>query len=285
MQLDMVVESIARVISNRPLNTLSLFLSTAFPSATGGVFSHSPTTPLPEALTITFNPNLKRIKEDVHYVYIRVQKNPLTTEERDNVREKYPGNGSITLQLLVKINTTSDSRGVYSLLSKAVIQRNEIGQQKYIEFSKITEDLVTDAAPTISAKSPKDIETRLIISGDCYNRISPDDLGFNENSTSFIMVFAKSDDSEEAILRAGFAELAAEASAVRNKRNTDTTFEDSSTDDRVVSRQNSTNSTEQHPEAYNASTAHIRSCRRYSHQVKPCCTIQTSIFPHTVYCR
>ena len=201
----------------------------------------------------------------MRYVYIRIQKNPLSAMETDYVKNQCPGNSPIPLQLLVKINTTSDSQGVYSLLSKAVIRRNEIGQQKQIEFSKITEDLVADAHAT-SAKSPRNIETRLIIGGDCYNHISPDQLGFNANSTSFIMVFAKSDDSEEAILRAGFAELAAEASAVRYKRNVDTSESSDSTEE-TATRQNSTNATETHSEAYNSTTASFRSCRRYSHTV------------------
>ena len=259
------------------------FINTAMQTTSDGSFSHSPDMPLPESIAFKFNVSLRQMKEDIRYVYVRVPKNTLTAIERDHVKNQCPENSPITLKLLVKINTTEDSHGVYTLLSKAELRRSEIGEKRQIEFSGIREQFKDWLENQIAAPKPHDFtELRLIIGEGCYDRLTPKQLGFSTNSSAYIVMFSKSDDSDEIIIKAGLAELAAELTASRHTRSVG----DGSNhidEDLAGERINGSNTTlDSDSIAFNISRYHLYSCRRYSHTVSYCiigyCSEACSVF-------
>ena len=230
-------------------------------SSGSGVFSHSSEdTPLPASLSLTFNVSiLRRVKEDVRYAYIRVPKMSLTVDQLDEIKNLCPDGTDIPLNLLVKVNTTDSSHGVFTLLSTAVLRENEIGRKKHIEFRGITEEFRGWLKESKTTKMYAFTETRIIVGGNCYNSVTPADLGISPNASSgaYIVTFSKSDDSEEAIIKAGLSELAAEATVNRQRRNAE-------------DNQASMSGMAQDPEPslqFNASVYHLHPCTRYSHTV------------------
>ena len=191
---------------------------------TPAVFSHN-LDPLPSSLTVNYNMSMMgRTKEDIRYAYIRIPKRALTTDELLNIKSKCNVDSGVPLQLFVQVNTTNGSQDVMSLESTAKLQEHDVGQEKWVEFSDITHRFGEWLEESVSSTDFEIAHTRIIVgSGDCYNRLNPTELGFGETikGSPYIVVFAKSDDSEEAIIKAGLTELAAEATANRNKRQVD----------------------------------------------------------------
>ena len=166
--------------------------------------------------------------------------------------------------------TDTTPRNVFTLLSSAQLTLDGIGRSIQVEFSNITHQFTQWQKEDMAPTRWDVVEVRLIIGGSdsCYNTLTPEDLGFRLDTNAHIVVFAKSDDSEEALIKAGLAELAAEATASRQRRNAEDSgsMQGSDTADQTVSgRPNLTHLTN-HTE-FNASTYHLRSCRRYSHTV------------------
>lgn len=257
-----------------------IFLTPAVQSGTPGVFSHTPEeTVLPTSLSLNFNMSLmQRLKEDIRYAYIRVPKTSLTAEKQEYVKNQCNENEGIPLELLVKVNTTEDSRGVFSLLSRTVLPKHDIGQEKLIEFGDITSQFKDWLEESISSKTFEVVETRIIVgAGDCYNHINPAELGISQSTSesSFIIVYSKSDNSEDAIIKAGLAELAAEATANRQRRN----IEEHGSEGNSESTQLSDNVLQ-----FNISNYHLHPCRRYSHTVSTVIfsPALSSLFEHVV---
>ena len=242
----------------------------AVPTTSEGVFSYSPQhSSIPASLTYNFNISLRRIKEDVRYAYARIPKQPLSKKTLERVKEQC--NGPISLQLLLRVHsnqTEASSQNVFTLLSRARLQANEIGRSLQVEFSDITEQFKQwQKEESASARQGDIVEMRLIIggTGSCYNTLTPQELGFRSNTSAYVVVFSKSDDSKEALIKAGLAELAAEATASRQRRNAgEGSIEGEGTSsegqDGNVTRLNN-------HAAFNISHYHLRSCRRYSHTV------------------
>ena len=252
------------------------FVCTAVDTTTGGVYSHSPhNSVLPPSLTYSFNVSLRKIKEDIRYTYARIPKHSLSEKDLEHVKEQC--NGPISLQLLVRLhsNQSDAPHSVFTLLSSARIQENSVGRSFPVEFSEITPQFRRWQKDGEDADRQGDIvEMRLIVGGSdsCYDAVTPQDLGFRPNTSAHLVIFSKSDDSEEAIIKAGLAELAAEATASRQRRNAEreTVVNEeerpSEADlEEEVDEDNMTRLTNH--ELFNMSHYHLRSCRRYSHIV------------------
>jgi hypothetical protein len=246
------------------VNVVRGMKGSAAQSTTEAVFSHSPhQSPLPPSLSLHFNVSMRRVKEDIRYVYTRIPKQALSEKELESVKEQCTG--PVSLQLLVKINSSQvgSSLDAFSLLSTARLQPGEIGRKQQVEFSGVTEEFRQwQKEDAESTRQGDMVEMRLIIGGNgesCYDELTPQHLGFRPNTNSYIVVFSKSDDSEEAIIKAGLAELAAEATASRQRRSDETT-----TDATVTEETGSENGTR----PFNISSYHLSSCRRYSHTVR-----------------
>ena len=186
----------------------------------------------------------------------------LTVDQLEGIKNQCTDSADVPLNLLVKVNTTENSRGVFSLLSTAVLSESEIGQEKQIEFRGITEQFRDWLKETKATKMYEFTETRIIVGGSCYNSVTPADLGISPNTSSsaYIVAFSKSDDSEEAVIKAGLAELAAEATANRRRRNADDS--QASSEDNSGLQQDSETSLQ-----FNASLYHLHPCTKYSHTV------------------
>ena len=244
-----------------------LLVYTALPTTSEGIFSHAPHR-LPASLTYNFNVSLRQVKEDVRYAYARIPKHALSQKSLERVKNQC--NGPISLQLLMRVHTNETDttpRSIFTLLSSARLTLNEIGRSVQVEFSNITHQFREWQKQDTATRDI--VEVRLIIGGSdsCYNTLTPEDIGFTANASAYIVVFSKSDDSEEALIKAGLAELAAEATASRQRRNA----QDSrgGGDETTVSSRN-TNHTDVGNDTleFNVSTYHLRSCRRYSHTVR-----------------
>ena len=233
-----------------------------------GVFSHSPEEiTLPSSLALNFNMSLlRRTKEEIRYAYIHVSKKTLSVNELEYVKNQCNVDAGIQLNLYVKINTTEDSRGVFSLQGSTTLLENDIDQEKLIEFSDITSQFKEWVE-----ENSEFVETRIVVGGDCYDRLNPADLGVGQSTKdgTFIIVFSKSDDSEEAVIKAGLAELAAEATANRHKRSIHNENE------------NSDPALMEYPSSgpqFNISNYHLHPCQRYSHTVRILHITQSSSF-------
>ena len=207
----------------------------------------------------------RRVKEDVRYAYIRIPKQALPQKTIERVKEQC--SGPFSLQLLTRVHsneTDTTPRNVFTLLSSAQLTLDSISRSLQVEFSNITHQFTQWQKEDMASTRWDVVEVRLIIGGSdsCYNTLTPEDLGFRLDTNAHIVVFAKSDDSEEALIKAGLAELAAEATASRQRRNA----EDSGSDDQTVAGRSNLTHLTNHTE-FNASTYHLRSCRRYSHTV------------------
>ena len=193
-------------------------------------------------------------------MYVRVGKQSLTTEQQDHVKAQC--DGPITLTLLVSVNSSgeSDTQGVFTMLAKAVMQLEDISDEQQVEFSNITSQFNHWVKEESESVIPREmVEMRLIVSGGqhCQGTLTPEELGFTDKESAFVIVFSKSDDSEEAIIKAGLAELAAEATASRQKRN-------QGNGDVVSESADPSNGT---LDSFNITYYHNWSCRRYSHTV------------------
>lgn len=252
------------------INVVRGVKGTALSTSSEGVFSHSPHR-LPASITYHFNVSKRRVKEDVRYAYVRIPKQALPQKTIERVKEQC--SGPFSLQLLMRVHsneTDTTPRNVFTLLSSAQLTLDGIGQSIQVEFSNITHQFTQWQKEDMAPTRWDVVEVRLIIGGSdsCYNTLTPEDLGFRLDTNAHIVVFAKSDDSEEALIKAGLAELAAEATASRQRRNAEDSgsMQGSDTADQTVSgRPNLTHLTN-HTE-FNASTYHLRSCRRYSHTI------------------
>ena len=240
------------------------------------MFSHSPHHALlPASLTYNFNVSLRKTREDIRYAYARIPKLSLEEKELEHVKEQC--NGPISLQLLAKTHTnrTDNSNDVFTLLSSARLGQHAVGQSLQVEFTGFTEQFKHWQKE--GSRQGDIIEMRLIIGGtvSCYDTLTPQELGFRPNTSGYIVVFSKSDDSEEAIIKAGLAELAAEATASRQRRSVggdevveggEETPTDATVDHRRPEDAENTTRLSSH-DIFNASHYHLHTCRRYSHTV------------------
>ena len=240
------------------------------------MFSHSPHHALlPASLTYNFNVSLRKTREDIRYAYARIPKLSLEEKELEHVKEQC--NGPISLQLLAKTHTncTDNSNDVFTLLSSARLGQHSVGQSLQVEFTGFTEQFKHWQKE--GSRQGDIIEMRLIIGGtdSCYDTLTPQELGFRPNTSGYIVVFSKSDDSEEAIIKAGLAELAAEATASRQRRSVggdevveggEETPTDATVDHRRPEDAENTTRLSSH-DTFNASHYHLHTCRRYSHTV------------------
>ena len=240
------------------------FFTAAVQSSTPGVFSHSSEgLELPTSFSLKFNMSLlERLKEDIRYAYISVPKSGLSVDKLEYVKNQCSPSDGISLELLVKVNASQEQ---YTHLSTAVVSLNDLSKEKAIEFSAITTQF---KAWVDDSKNFEIIDTKIIVRGNCYDRLNPSDLGIGQDTThgAYIIVFSKSDDSEEAIIKAGLAELAAEATAAKQKR---------STDDAVVSEASEVSNSS----IFNITNYHLHPCQRYSHTVSSVFSLPLSGVP------
>ena len=239
------------------------FFTAAVQSSTPGVFSHSSEgLELPTSFSLKFNMSLlERLNEDIRYAYISVSKSALSMDKLEYIKNQCnPTDEGIRLELLVKVNASQDR---YSPLTTAVLTLNDLGKEKTIEFGAITNQFKVWVDEIATSKTFEIIDTKIIVRGNCYNHLNPSDLGIGQDTrhSSYIIVFSKSDDSEEAIIKAGLAELAAEATAARQARSAD------DTPSRPASEVS--NST-----TFNITNYYLHPCQKYSH------TVSRVFFPH-----
>lgn len=227
--------------------------TTAVQSSTQGTFCHSSEgLGLPTSFSLKFNMSLlERLNEDVRYAYISVPKSALSLEKLEYIKTQCNPDADISLELLVKVNASQEC---YSLLTTAVIPLSDLGEKKMIEFGAITTQFKAWVDEIATSKTFDVIDTKIIVRGNCYNRLNPSHLGIGKDTThsAYIVVFSKSDDSEEAIIKAGLAELAAEATATRQKR----TAEGTDSEETELSA----------PE-FNITNYLLHPCQKYSHTV------------------
>ena len=240
-------------------HTLSPFISAAHPSQTSAVYSHNLHS-FPSSLSITFNMSLiGRTKEDTRYAYIRVPKRALSSTEYQNIKDRCDVDRGLTLQLFVTINTTDSSEDIVTLETHAELRSSDIDQEKWVDFAGMTHRFGEWLQESATAAEFEVVHTRIIVRGhhgSCYNQLTPSDLGIGDTVklNPYIVVFSKSDDSEEAIIKAGLAELAAEATANRNRRQIATTPQ--------TPRNASVTRT-----TYNTTPQYTSPCRLYTHSV------------------
>lgn len=256
------------------LTDRSFFVYTATQTTSDAVFSHAPHH-LPSSLTYNFNVSIRRVKEDVRYAYVRIPKLSLPLKTFERVKEQC--NGPISLQLLVRVHsneTDSTPRNVFTLLSSARLTHHNISRSLQVEFSDITQPFKQWQK---ESRHSDIVEMRLIIggSGSCYNTLTPEDLGFRANTSAYIVVFSKSDDSQEALIKAGLTELAAEATASRQRRNAVDGANTETDTPRVTGGNNNT-----HSQEFNSTIYHLLSCRRYSHTVRHTTLTSTLYISH-----
>ena len=218
---------------NPLVTTTSLLPSPVLQDQSQAVFSHN-LDPLPSSLTVNYNMSMmRRTKENIRYAFIRIPKRALTTDELVSIKGQCDVDSGLQLQLYVQVNTTNGSQDVMSLESTTKLSGQDIGEEKWVEFSDITHRFEEWLEESVTLTDFEVAHTRIIVgSGDCYNHLNPTELGFGETTKGgpYIVVFAKSDDSEEAIIKAGLTELAAEATANRNKRQVDSAQSENSGD-------------------------------------------------------
>ena len=201
-------------------------------------------------------------KEDTRYAYIRVPKRALSSTELQNIKDRCDVAGGLRLQLFVTVNTTDSSEDVVTLETVAELSGSDVDQEKWVDFADVTHRFGEWLHDSATATEFEVVHTRVIVGrGRCYNKLTPSDLGIGDSikSSPYIVVFSKSDDSEEAIIKAGLAELAAEATANRNRRQIETAPTTSTT------RQSHENTTDTLP-TYNI-TQYASPCRLYTHSV------------------
>lgn len=242
------------------------------------MYSHSPVpSPMPSSLAINFNVSLRRVKEDVRFVYVRIGKQAMTTAQEDYIKEQC--NGFISVTLFVNLNDTS----AYTMLSTKQLQLNDISNEQQIEFGDITPQFMQWLKENSeNTRSREIVQMRLVVNGghNCLSPLTPEDLGFTTKVSAFIVVFSKSDDSEEAIIKAGLAELAAEATASRQKRDSETAAgSDQDIETNSMESGDEDNSTDPSLHPFNITLYHLQSCRRYSHTVR-----NTSCYLYSLLC-
>jgi hypothetical protein len=155
-----------------------------------GVLSHTPHHQ--SSLTYHFNMSLRHINEDtIRYAYIRIPKQAETLKKRCN--------SPISLQLLMRAhsNESADTpRNIFTLLSSTQLTQGDIGRSFHVEFSDITQQF-----KQWQAESTRQSHLRLVIRSSCHHSLAPEDLGFRPNTSAFIVVFSKSDGSEETLTK------------------------------------------------------------------------------------
>ena len=165
------------------------------------------------SLTYQFNVSLRHTSENVRYAYPHIPKQAVSEETLSRIREQC--NNPISLHLLGRVPSDTTAGSGFTLLSSAQLTQSDIGQSLQVEFSDITQQFQQWQRKGV--ESANLMEMRLVIRGSrsCQGSLTPYDLGFSHNANAYIVVFSKSDDSEEEMMKTRLATFAAD----RLKRN------------------------------------------------------------------